>query len=88
MIILFNARRSYDVKCLVTSLVTKRPNYCTTVKKSFKTEEDKIYIEAFGWSPAKVGDFSGAYRSFRGLGCAGGRPDGKATENNERLLLQ
>ena len=62
VIVLFNAHRSYDVKCLVTALVTKRLSCCMTVKKSFKTAE-KIQE-----SLAKVEDFSGAYsRIYRSL---------------------
>ena len=54
-----------------------------TVEKSFKT------AETFGWSPAKVEDFSGAYSRIYPHAQAAigrGRLDGKATENNERLL--
>ena len=59
-----------------------------TVEKSFKTAEK---IQAFGWSLAKVEDFGGAYsRIYRHAQAAIGRGslrlDGKATENNERLL--
>ena len=59
-IILFNAHQSYDVECLVTVLVTKRCNYCATVKKSFKiAETDSKRFKTFSRSPSKVEDFSG-----------------------------
>ena len=85
-IVLFNARRSYDVECLVTALVTKLHSCCTTVKKSFKTVEkvQNIRLEPCqGWILQR--SLSRNW-TFAQAAIWRGRLDSKATENNERLL--
>ena len=58
-----STRQSYDVKCLVTALATKRHSCCMTVKKSFKATEKihNIRLEVEYFSGANPG----IYRSLR-----------------------